>query len=254
MNYPGRIVSVGERDPQIVRALARALAARGYPTTSPPGVFDAAFASMVKLFQAQHVDAALRPLSADGKVGALTWGALVGDGPAAAQATGLAAAALARAVTQIGQMEQPLGSNKGPMVDQYLASVGVAPGNFWCMAFVNWCFQHGAADAGLANPFPRTAGCLDAWDRVKAAAPARIVTRAAAMADPSRVKPGFVFILDHGGGLGHTGFVSGQTSGALATIEGNSNPLGSANGVGVFALNRRSVMEKDLKGFLDFNS
>jgi hypothetical protein len=257
MLYPGRIIKQGEADPAIVKALAQALAAQGYAVTSPPGAFDAAFASTIKLFQSQHVDDGLRPLQVDGKVGSLTWGALFATAPArpaVAPATGLAASALARANSQIGVMEQPIGSNRGPMVDVFLKSVGVPPGNYWCMAFVNWCFQNGSADAGISNTFPKTAGCIDAWNRVKADMPRRIVTRAAAMADPSLVKPGFVFILDHGGGNGHTGFVSHQSGGALATIEGNSNATGSANGVGVFALNRRGVMEKDLKGFLDFTT
>ena len=212
-----------------------------------------AFAAIVRTFQSQHIDAAGRPLVVDGQVGPLTWGALFEPRPAAQAATGLAGAALAVAATQVGVMEIPPGSNRGPAVSAYLASVGVEPGNFWCMAFVNWCFHQGASNTGLANDFPPTAGCIDAWNRVEAKAPGRIVTKAAAAAKPDLVKPGFVFILDHGGGAGHTGFVTDHLGGALRTIEGNSNNTGSANGVGVFALNRRSVMDHDLKGFLDFS-
>jgi NAD(P)-dependent dehydrogenase (short-subunit alcohol dehydrogenase family) len=39
---------------------------------------------------------------------------------------------------------------------------------------------------------------------------------------------------------------------ALKTVEGNTNPTGSSNGLGVFELNRRKVMDPTLKGFLDF--
>jgi peptidoglycan hydrolase-like protein with peptidoglycan-binding domain len=254
MDYPGKVQKIGRADPDAVRAIVLRLSQQGYPTQSPDGVYDTALAGVVSLFQSQHVDAARRPLKVDGQVGPLTWGALFDVEPAAPAATGLAGAALEIASTQVGVMEHPPGSNAGPQVNAYLASVGVSPGHFWCAAFVNWCFQQAAHENGFDNTFPVTAGCLDAWNHVKAATPRRILTAAAARADPSRVKPGLVFILDHGGGLGHTGFVAGQAGGALQTIEGNSNDNGSRNGVGVFALNRRSVMETDLKGFLDFSA
>ena len=56
------------------------------------------------------------------------------------QTTPLAAAALRYAQSQVGQREQPKGSNRGPMVDKYLASVGLQPGYAWCQAFVYWCY------------------------------------------------------------------------------------------------------------------
>ena len=117
MIYPGKLIKVGEADAAVVTAIANALAARGYPSTSPPGVFDAPFKSLVKLFQSQNVDQAGRPLEIDGEVGSMTWGALFGA--ATTPITGsLAVSALGMAVTQLGVMEVPLGSNRGPMVDK----------------------------------------------------------------------------------------------------------------------------------------
>jgi len=252
MNYPGRVIKLGESDKSVVKAIAAALSARGYPSSSPAGVFDAAFKSLVKLFQSQNVDEAARPLHVDGAVGAMTWGSLFGAPAAAPVKAGLAVSALGMAVTQLGVMEVPLGSNRGPMVDKYLASVGCPPGNFWCMSFVHWCFLQAATAAKMANPFPKTASCIDAWNKVKAAQPSKIISRSAAIANPSLVRPGLVFILDHGGGHGHTGFVRQSFGGPFRTVEGNSNNAGSANGLGVFELNRRKVMDSDLKGFLDF--
>ncbi|WP_205479519.1 CHAP domain-containing protein [Sphingomonas arenae] len=172
---------------------------------------------------------------------------------AAAPAGGLAVSALGVAITQLGVMEVPLGSNSGPMVDQYLASTGVPPGNFWCMAFVYWCFREAAAATGAANPFPKTAGCLDAWSRVRRSKPGKLISRAAALADPTLVRPGHVFILSHGGGLGHAGFVRQSFGGPFRTVEGNTNPTGSSNGLGVYELNRRKIADPSLKGFIDFN-
>jgi hypothetical protein len=254
MQFPGRIIKMGEADAGVVKAIAAALAAKGYVSTSPAGVFDASFKALVKLFQYQNSDVFGRPREVDGKVGSLSWGALFGAENANTSATGIAAMALAAAISQIGVMEDPLGSNRGAMVDEYQKAAGLTlspgkPGFFLCMAFVHWCFLKGGNGS---TPFPKTAGCLDAWNRVKSSEPSRILTRAQAMANPARVVPGMVFILDHGGGQGHTGFVRQTAGGALKTVEGNTNPTGSSNGLGVFELNRRKVMDASLKGFIDF--
>lgn len=41
--------------------------------------------------------------------------------------------------------------------------------------------------------------------------------------DASRVRPGMIFIIDHGRGLGHTGFVERIDAGLLHTIEGTTD-------------------------------
>lgn len=258
--FPGRIIKINESDPAIVRTIAQGLLAKGYASTSPDGVFNAKFKSLIKLYQTQNVDVFDRPLEADGEVGSLTWGSIFSSatdtGPLGdVSPGGEAAAALGVAISQIGIMEVPRGSNRGSMVDVYQTATGLrlppgnAPGYFWCMAFVYWCFKQAG---GGTTAFPKTAGCLDAWNKVRNKSPNRIVTRAAALANPSIVKPGMVFILDFGGGAGHTGFVRQSLGGALKTVEGNTNSNGSSNGLGVFELNRRKVIDRSLKGFLDF--
>ncbi len=252
MQYPGRVIKIGEADKALVANIVAVLAKRGYP--SPPGQtdYDVNLFALVKLYQAQNVDAAGRPLQIDGEIGSFTWGSLFGAEAVTTSSTGLAGAALGVALSQVGVMEKPPGSNKGPEVNAYLKSVGLGGGFFWCMAFVHWCFERAAKGRGSANPFPKTAGCLDAWNRVGRANPARRISAAQARVNPSLIKPGMVFILDLGKGNGHTGFVRQSIGGALRTIEGNSNNGGSRNGVGVFELNRRKVTDKELKGFLDF--
>ena len=254
--YPGYIIKLNETNAQLVLSIAAQLAGKGYSSLSPNGVFDAAFKSLVKLYQSQHSDIVGKPLDVDGEVGSLTWGSLFGAAPVTIAPTGEAAGALGVAISQIGAMESPVGSNRGVMVDQYQTAAGLVlpahgnPGFFWCMAFVYWCFR--TAGNGTTQ-FPRTAGCLNAWNIVKSNYPNRILSQASALANPSLVKPGMVFILNHGGGLGHTGFVRQSIGGALKTVEGNTNPTGSSNGIGVFELNRRRLAEPSLKGFLDFS-
>ena len=252
MNYPGRIIKVGDTDAPLLAAIAGALIARGYDAPPAPTQFGPAFASVVKLFQAQNADAFGRPLRIDGQVGPLTWGALFGAAAGAPAAGGIAQAALQFAINEIGIREQPPGSNRGPRVDQYLIASGVQPGNFWCMAFVYFCFRGAAAAAGIANPFPRTAHCQTAWNRVKAANAANILTRDAAIANPGLVRPGMVFIHNYGGGRGHTGFVETTAGAALRTVEGNADPQGGNNGLEVLRVNRRSIMDTSLRGFITF--
>ena len=79
------------------------------------------------------------------------------------------------------------------------------------------------------------------------------IEKAAKAEDPTKIKPGCIFIIDFGHGHGHTGIVVSTNGGYLTTIEGNTNPELSSNGYGVFKLNRRKI--KDItKGFLDYST
>jgi hypothetical protein len=123
------------------------------------------------------------------------------------------------------------------------------------MAFVYWSFQTASRSLGDANPLPKSAGCLDHWNRAARVAGARRIPRAEAYADAALIKPGLVFILDLGAGHGHTGIVErAMEGGRLVTIEGNTNNDGSRTGVGVFRLQRRKLSDKSLKGFVDYSA
>lgn len=131
--------------------------------------------------------------------------------------TDLVSGAIATAVSQIGQREDA--PNSGLMIDQYLRSVGLEPGNSWCATFVHWCFQMAANALGMLNPCPKTGGVLRLWelapDEAKVTAPVR----------------GAIIIMDHGKGHGHTGIVESVNGGGLIeTVEGNTNRGGSREG------------------------
>ena len=55
----------------------------------------------------------------------------------------------------LGVKEEPLGSNSGPRVDEYLKYAGKSAPNAWCAAFVNWCLgQNNIKGAGaLGNNY-----------------------------------------------------------------------------------------------------
>lgn len=254
--YPGRIVMLGETNRKIVTAVQRRLGERGTPVPKVNGIFDAKTRSAVRLFQARFPDRRGAPLVVDGKVGPLTWEALFGTAqvPAASKPVdALLGASLTAAVREIGVLEEPPGSNRGARVDQYLRAAGLDPtrGHFaWCAAFVYWCFGQGARDLRRANPLVRTAGVLDHWRRAGAAGAKRIVT-AEATDDPGRIRPGMIFVMDSGGGAGHTGLVERVEGGWLVTVEGNTNDDGSREGIGVFRRTGRKVASIN-RGYIDY--
>lgn len=255
--FPGRILQVGSVDPDSVTAVQRRLNQLGCGPVAEDGEFGAETRSAVKLFQARFTDFDGLPLKVDGRVGVLTWGALFGtatiplpqDKPGA-----LLTAVLDVAVSQIGVLEAPLGSNRGTEVDEYLRAAGVDPaeGSFaWCMAFVYFCFEQAADKLGRNNPAIRTAGVLDHWRRAGTAKiPRRLHDDAAA--SPALVQPGMIFMLSTGGGHGHTGLVEKVLPGKLMTIEGNTNPNGSPEGIGVFRREGRKIADINL-GFVDYS-
>ncbi len=164
----------------------------------------------------------------------------------------LTAAVIEFATGQIGVMEEPPGSNRGPVVDRYLQAVGLNPADDsypWCVAFTHFCYMAAAERLGIANPHHRTAGVLEHWRKTSG----RRVPAKEAQNDPELIQAGSLFIIDTGGGTGHTGIVKGVAHGRLVTIEGNTNENGSRNGIGVFQRNTRKIASIN-KGFIDYST
>ncbi|MEH6435869.1 peptidoglycan-binding protein [Massilia sp. DD77] len=262
--YPGYLIKEKSSDTKSVKLIQQALRDFGYGIHKT-GVFDKNMTAVVKLFQAQRSDENGFPLAVDGKVGSHTWVAMFGPPPKPLGATitssPLMLQALSTARTQIGQMEQPIGANRGPMVDQYLKSVGLSlkganpDSRAWCMAFIYWTFAEACRALARATPLPKTGGVLTHWRETQKNKAVRRISAHAAYANPALVQPGFIFILDFGSGLGHTGLVDRiLPDGRLVTVEGNTNKDGSRTGVGVFELDRRKLNDKTLVGFVDYTN
>jgi len=250
-------VRQGESDKPTVKAIQQALVANGL-NVPIDGNFDAAMASAVKTFQAQHTDSAGGPLTVDGVVGRLTWFAMSQTAPMARQDSSLlAASALAMAASKIGVRET--GPNRGPDVDVFLKTAGLNPkeggaaGFPWCQAFVYWAFNEASRQLGIPNPTPKTAGVLAHWNAAKTIPSATRFTPKQLLADLSQASAGSLVVYDFGGGLGHIAFIEQcNDDGRLSTVEGNTNTDGSRNGIGVFRLTRRkiSISEHGLKGVI----
>lgn len=145
--------------------------------------------------------------------------------------TPLAEEVLKVATTQLGVQEMPKGSNAGTDVEKYLKSVGLSKGYSWCMAFVFWCVSQKAT----INPLKKKGGVMDQWNSKP-------------LLRQKTPQAGDIFIMDFGGGKGHTGFVEKVISSTkIQTIEGNTNDDGSREG---YEVCRRTRTISSCKGFL----
>jgi hypothetical protein len=127
-----------------------------------------------------------------------------------AGATYAGRAALAAAQGEVGQAEQPPGSNDSPRIAQYrqaTAGSGVGP---WCAYFVSWCARQAGAPLGDQGQGFGAVADVAAWaQRSGRSLPAG-----------SRPHPGDLIVW----GSRHIGIVeSVDASGAIHTIEGNSS-------------------------------
>ncbi|CAN5467659.1 hypothetical protein BH10BAC3_BH10BAC3_10990 [soil metagenome] len=249
MKYPGREIKKGETDKKIVTAIQKQLEALGIAKFEGVGVFGPKTEQAVKTFQARNTDSQGNSLIIDGKVASITWEILFGESTVPSLETtrtqGLASV-LEIAAGEIGSMEVPPGSNWGPKVKEYLASAGVTFPAPWCAGFVYWCFDKAAMGLGKKNPLFRTGGVMMHWNKSEA----KKILAKDATANPALVKPGHIFIMSFGGGLGHTGLVESLNGGFINVIEGNTNDNGSREGIGVFRRVRK--INSINKGFLEY--
>jgi hypothetical protein len=247
MAYPKHAVRAGDGNVEIVKQVQARLDAAGCGPLADDGIFGAETESAVKLFQTR------RGLAPDGVVGPLTWDDLFQEAAVVVSAapSPLAQATLDAAGSQDGVRETPGQPNRGPEVDGYVRSLGLDPthGYSWCQAFVYWSFTQAATKLGVANPCIKTAGVLEHWARSPVA---RRVYADKAFDDPTLVRPGAVFIIDHGAGKGHAGLVTQITAGEIQTIEGNTNAHGSREGDGVYRKTR--AIGSINVGFIDYGS
>jgi hypothetical protein len=147
----------------------------------------------------------------------------------------LGKSALEIAKTQVGAKENPLGSNWGKPIQDYLKSVDINFPASWCMAFVYWCFDQ-IKDS--ENPLIKTGGVLSHWNQAE--------KKYKVVGEPQE---GDIFIMDFRNGLGHTGIVYKIDDNFIYTIEGNTNDSGSREGIMVCFKQRPRTK---IKGYLRY--
>ena len=135
----------------------------------------------------------------------------------AAGGSSLGAAALRIAQTQRGVRETG-GANRGPQVEEYLASAKVAPGNPWCASFITWSLEQ----AGHKMPGGGWAA-VSTWVRN-----AEQGNNGLKIVSAEDARPGDIVAYDWGGqndfgADGHIGFLDSDVKGGKFTaLEGNN--------------------------------
>jgi cell wall-associated NlpC family hydrolase len=126
-----------------------------------------------------------------------------GDGPSSA-----GVGALRAAETQVGQAEQPPGSNDGPAIAMYRGAVaGAYAGAPWCAYFVSWAAAQAGAPIGDHGQGLGSVAAITDWAR----STGRLV---------SQPQPGDLILF----GTRHVGIVeSVNPDGSMTTVEGNAS-------------------------------
>ena len=236
MNYPDRIITLGEHDSSIVKHIQNELNQIGFGPLVEDGIFGPLTLKFVKAYQQyqvfQEIDSSLIEV---GTVDRLTWDSLNYAIFCLKNRPPLIKETLKIAHNEVGVNEVPPGSNSGPRVEEYLKSVRLGAGFPWCAAFVYWCFEQASAGLNRVNPLPRTGSCMTHWNQTKG----EKITFQQVLENPKLIKPGDIFIISRKGGRGHTGFIYDIYGDILVTVEGNSNAFHSAEGEGVVQLQRK---------------
>jgi hypothetical protein len=254
--FGGTTIVTGSSDTESIMAIQQRLNDVGCGPVAVDGQFGAETFAAVEQFQARSVDANGIPLVIDGKVGPTTWSVLFGQRtvrptPKTSIPTPLLKKVLTVAAGEVGTMEVPPGSNRGPEVDLYIKRTGLDPATqpAWCACFVYWCFDQAAKSLRIPNPTVKDALVLGYWNAAASVPSARRIVAAEAQAQPSLIVPGTLFLLRTTGEHGHMGFIEQVQGNLLTTIEGNTNLDGSSNGIGVFRRTARTIPQNNL-GFI----
>jgi hypothetical protein len=252
--FPGNTILVGSTSREAVAAIQKQLNAVGCGPVAVDGVYGAETFAAVEHFQARSVDRNGNPLLIDGKVGPTTWSMLFGNRtiPVVSKTSSpLLKRVLSVAAGEVGTMEVPPGSNRGPKVDLYVRTTGLDPvGAFpWCACFVYWCFDKASKSISVSNPCFKTAGVLDHWNGASTMPSARRILPAEAQARTSLIVPGALFLIRTSNATGHMGLIKAVQGNGLTTIEGNTNDSGSRNGIGIFERSTRTIGQINL-GFV----
>jgi CHAP domain-containing protein len=137
----------------------------------------------------------------------------------ASAGSGAGARMVAVAESQLGQSEQPPGSNESPAIAEYRsATAGATPGEPWCAYFASWAARQAGEPLGAAGQGLGSVSEIWSW--------AQSVGRAVPNAPGVLPKPGDLIVF----GNEHVGIVRGVTaSGQIETIEGNYESKVAAN-------------------------
>lgn len=145
----------------------------------------------------------------------------------------------------IGTEEQPIGSNRGPLIDRWNTNVNAPIGSFWCASFVSGVALEWETKSGLDWPLCFSADC-DVW--LSVAKKHGVLQRSPQAGDLMLLVKTFS---NGRQDAFHIGIVEGvDENGIWKSIEGNSNNDGSRNGYEVAHRPLFGNRKKDLVYFI----
>jgi hypothetical protein len=139
----------------------------------------------------------------------------------------LAVRTLEIAISKVGVREIG-GDNRGPDVEMFQRAAKIAPGQPWCMAFINWCAEQAAKELGVVSPLEALSlqGFVQA--HVDYFKPRGKVLDKSADARPGDLAVFWYASLKR---YGHVGIVERVEPGVrIFTVEGNTNAAGGREG------------------------
>jgi len=114
----------------------------------------------------------------------------------------------------LGIREEPRNSNRGREVELFQKTVGLSPGEPWCMAFVQTCIAYAELKIGMPSPVFASGSCIEVWNGTTASQRVVQIPLAGAVAIWQHTKNP-----DHG----HTGVVLDCDQVSFHAIEGNTS-------------------------------
>jgi hypothetical protein len=156
-------------------------------------------------------------LGSDGVCGPKTWASLnesvADDGPfgwKVGACTPDVQPVIDQAACLVGTIEEPPGSNRGPVIDALNKAAGIPLGSPWCAAFATGMWHYSPK-----NPFTKSIGSaygVRDWGKKNN----RVVP------NTGKAEPGDIFVILRDNAHGHVGIVAADLGDKVATIEGNS--------------------------------
>jgi hypothetical protein len=161
-----------------------------------------------------------------------------------AQEDALRTNSVLKAVSHIGDRE--IGTtNANPKeysVNDFLAYVGLDPGNSWCMAFACYVIGRTAEQMGLRladTNLVKTGSCSVQASHARSLGV--LISAVDVLAGKAVVKKGDLMVMREGNDFHHTGIVEvapSQNAPIFGTIEGNTNDTGAREGTSVLRQRR----------------
>lgn len=143
------------------------------------------------------------------------------------------------ALKYVGVTEEPLGSNRGKLIDDWNVAVNVPVGSFWCASFVSAVVRE-FNKSGIQFPLWQSASCDNWLEQAR--------TKGLIVDKPST---GCLFLIcPYPTDATHIGIVGYNVDGVWHTVEGNSNMGGSRNGTSV--VNRPNGIKRNNIVYVDW--